>query len=116
MDIFRLLGGGARFDKKRFQHDVNLFESEKEAIRTHIKQKNAAVNDPAVRDQLLQEIDFFNNTTTTDAEDQQNVMTKETSKKLKKGKLSLINTLLSLTDIIHSQKSIIDYFRYSRRS
>ncbi|KAI8382427.1 P-loop containing nucleoside triphosphate hydrolase protein [Blakeslea trispora] len=87
MDIFRLLGGGARFDKKRFQHDVNLFESEKEANQTQIKQKNAAVNDPTVRDQLLQEIDFFNNTTTTDAaEDQQNTMTKETSKKLKKAK------------------------------
>lgn len=64
MDLFQLLGGGARFDKNRFKHDVSLFEGEKQANQTQSKKKNAAVVDPNVRSQLLDEIDFFKNTHT----------------------------------------------------
>lgn len=64
MDLFHLLGGGARFDKSRFKNDVNLFEGEKEANQTQSKKKNAAAVDPNVRSQLLDEIDFFKTTHT----------------------------------------------------
>ncbi|KAL9547578.1 hypothetical protein MBANPS3_006104 [Mucor bainieri] len=64
MDLFHLLGGGARFDKNRFKNDVHLFEGEKEANQTQSKNKNAAVVDPTVRSQLLDEIDFFKTTHT----------------------------------------------------
>lgn len=64
MDLFHLLGGGARFDKNRFKGDVTLFEGEKEANQTQSKKKNAAVIDPNVRSQLLDEIDFFKTTHT----------------------------------------------------
>lgn len=26
MDLFRMLGGGARFDKKRFKEDIEVFQ------------------------------------------------------------------------------------------
>ncbi|KAI8643981.1 P-loop containing nucleoside triphosphate hydrolase protein [Parasitella parasitica] len=64
MDLFHLLGGGARFDKARFKNDVHLFEGEKEANQTQSKKKNAAVIDSQVRSQLLDEIDFFKTTHT----------------------------------------------------
>ncbi|KAK4515595.1 uncharacterized protein ATC70_010546 [Mucor velutinosus] len=64
MDLFHLLGGGARFDKNRFKNDVHLFEGEKEANQTQSKKKNAAVVDSTVRSQLLDEIDFFKTTHT----------------------------------------------------
>lgn len=64
MDLFHLLGGGARFDKNRFKGDVSLFEGEKESNQKQSKIKNAAVIDPNVRSQLLDEIDFFKTTHT----------------------------------------------------
>lgn len=64
MDLFHLLGGGARFDKNRFKGDVSLFEGEKESNQKQSKIKNAAVVDPNVRSQLLDEIDFFKTTHT----------------------------------------------------
>ncbi|GAA5799416.1 hypothetical protein HPULCUR_004831 [Helicostylum pulchrum] len=64
MDLFHLLGGGARFDKNRFKGDITLFEGEKEANQKQSQKKNAAVVDPNVRSQLLDEIDFFKNTHT----------------------------------------------------
>lgn len=64
MDLFHLLGGGARFDKNRFKGDVTLFEGEKEANQKQSRKKNAAVVDPNVRSQLLDEIDFFKTTHT----------------------------------------------------
>jgi ATP-dependent RNA helicase DDX52/ROK1 len=64
MDLFHLLGGGARFDKSRFKNDVSLFEGEKETNQTQSKKKNAAVIDPNVRSHLLDEIDFFKTTHT----------------------------------------------------
>ncbi|KAI7891332.1 P-loop containing nucleoside triphosphate hydrolase protein [Mucor mucedo] len=64
MDLFHLLGGGARFDKNRFKSDVTLFEGEKEANQKQSRKKNAAVVDPNVRSQLLDEIDFFKTTHT----------------------------------------------------
>lgn len=93
MDLFHLLGGGARFDKNRFKNDISLFEGEKEANQLQAKKKNAAVVDPTVRSQLLDEIDFFKTTHTivdqsTEGKDQDQVkVDKETDKKLKKGKL-----------------------------
>jgi ATP-dependent RNA helicase DDX52/ROK1 len=98
MDLFHLLGGGARFDKKRFQHDIGLFEGEKEANQAQSKQKNAAVVDSSVRSQLLDEIDFFKNTHTI-VETQQDKETVEDSKKSKKSKKksSFIITFVKLT-------------------
>ncbi|KAL7333000.1 RNA-dependent ATPase rok1 [Mucor circinelloides] len=87
MDLFHLLGGGARFDKNRFKNDVNLFEGEKEANQTQSKKKNAAVVDPNVRSQLLDEIDFFK-TTHTIVDGQQNKDDKKASKEEKKASKS----------------------------
>lgn len=87
MDLFHLLGGGARFDKKRFQHDIGLFEGEKEANQAQSQQKNAAVNDSNVRSQLLDEIDFFKNThTIVDNKTEKNTATEtvDDNKKTKK--------------------------------
>lgn len=86
MDLFHLLGGGARFDKKRFQHDIGLFEGEKEANQVQSKQKNAAVVDSTVRSQLLDEIDFFKNTHTIVEKKQDSAPVKEETKKNKKSK------------------------------
>jgi ATP-dependent RNA helicase DDX52/ROK1 len=103
MDLFHLLGGGARFDKNRFKNDISLFEGEKEANQLQSKKKNAAVVDPAVRSQLLDEIDFFKTTHTivdhpTHVKDQDEVMEdKETDQKLKKGKSQYLTLLTLLT-------------------
>lgn len=89
MDLFHLLGGGARFDKNRFKNDVNLFEGEKEANQTQSKKKNAAVVDPNVRSQLLDEIDFFKTTHTivdTNHDKTTSKQDKKASKASKKGK------------------------------
>lgn len=64
MDLFHLLGSGAKFDKSRFKHDVKIFEGEREAIQTQSKKRNAAAMDSTVRSQLLDEIDFFKTTHT----------------------------------------------------
>lgn len=87
MDLFHLLGGGARFDKNRFKNDVNLFEGEKEANQTQSKKKNAAVVDPNVRSQLLDEIDFFK-TTHTIVDSHQSKDDKKASKEEKKASKS----------------------------
>lgn len=83
MDLFHLLGGGARFDKNRFKNDVHLFEGEKEANQTQSKKKNAAVVDPNVRSQLLDEIDFFK-TTHTIVDSKQSKQDKKDDKKASK--------------------------------
>lgn len=83
MDLFHLLGGGARFDKNRFKNDVHLFEGEKEANQTQSQKKNAAVVDPNVRSQLLDEIDFFK-TTHTIVDSNQSKDDHKTSKEDKK--------------------------------
>ncbi|ORY99133.1 P-loop containing nucleoside triphosphate hydrolase protein [Syncephalastrum racemosum] len=57
MDLFRLLGGGAQFNKKRFGSDIELFEG---SAKNSKADKNAAVNDPKLRSKLLSEIDLFN--------------------------------------------------------
>ncbi|CEG77307.1 hypothetical protein RMATCC62417_12087 [Rhizopus microsporus] len=62
MDLFHLLGSGAKFDKNRFKHDITLFEGEKEANQIQSKKRNAAAVDSNVRSQLLDEIDFFKTT------------------------------------------------------
>lgn len=64
MDLFHLLGSGAKFDKNRFKHDITLFEGEKEANQIQSKKRNAAAVDSNVRSQLLEEIDFFKTTHT----------------------------------------------------
>ncbi|ORE10942.1 P-loop containing nucleoside triphosphate hydrolase protein [Rhizopus microsporus var. microsporus] len=64
MDLFHLLGSGAKFDKNRFKHDITLFEGEKEANQIQSKKRNAAAVDSNVRSQLLDEIDFFKTTHT----------------------------------------------------
>ncbi|KAI9244068.1 hypothetical protein BY458DRAFT_561086 [Sporodiniella umbellata] len=64
MDLFHLLGSGAKFDKNRFKQDVGIFEGEKEAIKSQSKKRNAAAMDANVRSQLLDEIDFFKTTHT----------------------------------------------------
>lgn len=89
MDLFHLLGGGARFDKKRFQNDIGLFEGEKEANQKQSKQKNAAAVDSTLRSELLDEIDFFKNTHTIvkNKEEPQKKKAEE-SKKTKKSKIS----------------------------
>lgn len=104
MDLFHLLGGGARFDKNRFKGDVTLFEGEKEANQKQSKKKNAAVVDPTVRSQLLDEIDFFKTTHTivgktpkseNDSESEDEEMTQESkSVKLKKStKTTIFNSV-----------------------
>ncbi|KAI8137188.1 P-loop containing nucleoside triphosphate hydrolase protein [Fennellomyces sp. T-0311] len=59
MDLFKLLGGGARFDKKRFQHDIQLFEGPEKNDKSL---KNTAATDAKKRSQLLSEIDILNDT------------------------------------------------------
>ncbi|KAI8887274.1 P-loop containing nucleoside triphosphate hydrolase protein [Backusella circina FSU 941] len=68
MDLFHLLGGGARFNKNRFQHDISLFEGEKKQNQIQSQKKNAAAVDPEIRSQLLEEIDFFKSKSTMSAE------------------------------------------------
>ncbi|KAI7861654.1 P-loop containing nucleoside triphosphate hydrolase protein [Spinellus fusiger] len=63
MDLFHLLGSGAKFNKSRFKQDVQLFETTKEETSVAGK-KSAMVTDPKLRSQLLNEIDFFKTTHT----------------------------------------------------
>ncbi|RIB25898.1 P-loop containing nucleoside triphosphate hydrolase protein [Gigaspora rosea] len=56
MDLFHVLGSGARFDKKRFNDDISLFEPQKQK-----KPVKNVVNDQETQASLLQEIDFFHN-------------------------------------------------------
>ncbi|KAL1923657.1 uncharacterized protein VTP21DRAFT_8637 [Calcarisporiella thermophila] len=59
MDAFRLLCSGARFDRKRFRNEIDLFQPE-------ITQKEDSENtDEATQANLLQEIDFFKSTKTS---------------------------------------------------
>ncbi|KAI8339245.1 P-loop containing nucleoside triphosphate hydrolase protein [Chlamydoabsidia padenii] len=55
MDLFRLLGSGATFNKQRFQNDVEIFESTPDTNEDVTKNTEA-------RDQLLNELDFFKST------------------------------------------------------
>ncbi|CAG8460372.1 5947_t:CDS:10, partial [Cetraspora pellucida] len=55
MDLFHVLGNGAKFDKKRFNADISLFEPQKQ------KKSVKNVNDQETQANLLQEIDFFHN-------------------------------------------------------
>ncbi|CAO3587529.1 unnamed protein product [Absidia cylindrospora] len=57
MDLFRLLGSGATFNKQRFQNDVEIFESTPNAGPD-------VTQDTEARDQLLDELDFFKTTHT----------------------------------------------------
>ncbi|SAM01189.1 hypothetical protein [Absidia glauca] len=59
MDLFRLLGNGATFNKQRFQNDVEIFESTPDAVED-------VANDTNARDQLLNELDFFKAAPKTD--------------------------------------------------
>ncbi|KAG0162674.1 RNA-dependent ATPase rok1 [Apophysomyces sp. BC1015] len=61
MDLFHLLGSGAKFDKKRFKGDIELFEAPND-IKKAAKEKNATATDPTLRSQLLDELDFFKTT------------------------------------------------------
>ncbi|KAK9766840.1 RNA-dependent ATPase rok1 [Basidiobolus ranarum] len=54
MDLFRALGAGARFNKKRFSEDVALFEKPTPSLT----EKNNTTNNV---DELPHELDFFNN-------------------------------------------------------
>ncbi|KAF7727337.1 RNA-dependent ATPase rok1 [Apophysomyces ossiformis] len=58
MDFFHLLGSGAKFDKKRFKEDVELFEAPND-VKKAAKEKNAIATDPNLRSKLLEELDFF---------------------------------------------------------
>ncbi|CEP17983.1 hypothetical protein [Parasitella parasitica] len=105
MDLFHLLGGGARFDKTRFKNDVHLFEGEKEANQTQSKKKNAAVVDPHVRSQLLDEIDFFKTSHTTvgslnQSKDENKASLQETtrSKSSKKANRNLMSTVFDTVE------------------
>ncbi|KAI9493613.1 P-loop containing nucleoside triphosphate hydrolase protein [Zychaea mexicana] len=79
MDLFKLLGGGAQFDKKRFSHDVQLFEVNClyfmvsrgyfNLLKSYFpfqgpakngSTKNSAATDADKRSQLLSEIDILN--------------------------------------------------------
>lgn len=109
MDLFHLLGGGARFDKNRFKGDITLFEGEKEDNKKQAQKQNAAVVDPNVRSQLLDEIDFFKTTHTvvnqtkqknndnneesndSDSDEEEKVETKKKSKK--SSKTTIFNTV-----------------------
>ncbi|KAF9931812.1 RNA-dependent ATPase rok1 [Linnemannia zychae] len=51
MDLFRMLGGGARFDKKRFKEDIEIFQPK--AISTGLNADAEAA--------LATELDFFKN-------------------------------------------------------
>ncbi|CAG8667386.1 5532_t:CDS:2, partial [Racocetra fulgida] len=55
MDLFHILGNGAKFDKKRFNADISLFEPQNQ------KKPVKNVNDQEAQANLLQEIDFFHN-------------------------------------------------------
>ncbi|ORX46308.1 P-loop containing nucleoside triphosphate hydrolase protein [Hesseltinella vesiculosa] len=57
MDLFKLLGGGTTFNKDRFKHDVDLFETKKSG-------KTDVTKDTVARDDLLDELDFFKTTHT----------------------------------------------------
>ncbi|KAI8052473.1 P-loop containing nucleoside triphosphate hydrolase protein [Syncephalis plumigaleata] len=52
MEIFKALGAGARFNKKRFSEDIKLFEHTPTATSTPVTNNT---------NELLEEIDFFNN-------------------------------------------------------
>ncbi|CAG8588738.1 12577_t:CDS:10 [Acaulospora morrowiae] len=51
MDLFRILGTGAKFNKKRFNEDIGLFEPT----------STQETKDPDSQTNLIQEIDFFHN-------------------------------------------------------
>ncbi|KAF9376154.1 DEAD (Asp-Glu-Ala-Asp) box polypeptide 52, partial [Mortierella sp. AD011] len=51
MDLFRMLGGGARFDKKRFKEDIEVFQPK--AVSTGLNADAEAA--------LATELDFFKN-------------------------------------------------------
>ncbi|KNE65011.1 hypothetical protein AMAG_10677 [Allomyces macrogynus ATCC 38327] len=55
MDIFRSLTGGARFDKKRFQSDVQVFETKGDAASTNVGTVATA----------LKALDFFGTSSST---------------------------------------------------
>ncbi|KAI8071268.1 P-loop containing nucleoside triphosphate hydrolase protein [Gongronella butleri] len=57
MDLFKLLGSGATFNKKKFHQDVALFENAK-------TDKADVTKDTQARDELLNELDFFKTTHT----------------------------------------------------
>ncbi|RUS22252.1 putative ROK1-ATP-dependent RNA helicase [Endogone sp. FLAS-F59071] len=59
MDLFRILGGGARFDRKRFRDDIEIFNP-----NSTTPKDAQAINDPEVQASLLNEIDFFKTTHT----------------------------------------------------
>ncbi|RIA95793.1 hypothetical protein C1645_452827 [Glomus cerebriforme] len=53
MDLFRVLGNGAKFNKKRFIEDIALFEPSNKLRKTN--------DDSNAQMDLIQEIDFFHN-------------------------------------------------------
>ncbi|KAI7878749.1 DEAD-domain-containing protein [Lichtheimia hyalospora FSU 10163] len=60
MDLFKLLGNGAHFNKKQFGHDIELFQGKKASDKKKRASSNAAAIDPKLRSKLLSEIDPLN--------------------------------------------------------
>src|SRR4051812_487591 len=58
MDLFRLLGGGTKFDRRRFNDDMKIFDSSKKENDADVDEIDPDITDAT--DDLLNEIDFFN--------------------------------------------------------
>ncbi|KAH8556893.1 P-loop containing nucleoside triphosphate hydrolase protein [Umbelopsis sp. PMI_123] len=85
MDLFRLLGGGAKFDKKRFKDDFKLLDpssTDQDLEETLIEQPD---NTEERQKSLLNEIDFFKNTHTIVGNNKKKTETKNSkAKKIRK--------------------------------
>ncbi|CAG8529389.1 10320_t:CDS:10 [Funneliformis mosseae] len=58
MDLFKILGSGAKFNKNRFNEDITLFEPSNKSRRIN---ETAVDNKSNTQLDLIQEIDFFHN-------------------------------------------------------
>ncbi|KAI9303451.1 P-loop containing nucleoside triphosphate hydrolase protein [Cunninghamella echinulata] len=93
MEFFHLLGSGAKFNKQRFQNDVEIFE----------KTNNTTVNvtkDVETKNELLNELDFFK---TTDKIREDN---KKKSKAIKKEQEELVENTLKKGQQLITEKDI----------
>ncbi|KAI9314939.1 P-loop containing nucleoside triphosphate hydrolase protein [Dichotomocladium elegans] len=64
MDLFKLLGSGAHFDKKKFGNDIELFQGKKAKDAKAKATNNAAATDPKLRSKLLNELDILSDKST----------------------------------------------------
>ncbi|KAJ3315729.1 hypothetical protein HDU76_002142, partial [Blyttiomyces sp. JEL0837] len=55
IDLFKVLGAGARFDKKRFKEDLNVFNSAAAASKSAASKAALA----ASTNEISKELDFF---------------------------------------------------------